>query len=179
MNLKAVLFDMDATIIAIDEDYFSKTYFSLFHKNCFSHYPFDQFKEVLLSSTNKVMIEKFPEEYTIDTFARLFAEAFEMDSLSVIELFRTFYSTDYNQLEKLVTPMNGAKKIIEHCQDLELQIVVATTPIFPEIAIRKRLEWGELIDYDYHLITHAENMHYSKPLREYYQEILEIIGCSA
>ena len=52
-------------------------------------------------------------------------------------------------------------------------VVIATNSIFPEIAIMQRMEWANLKDINFSLVTTMENMHYAKPNVEYYIEILD------
>ena len=55
-------------------------------------------------------------------------------------------------------------------------MVVATNPVFPLQAIRERLRWGGFGDTEFTLITSYENMHFCKPRRQYYKEILRMLG---
>jgi FMN phosphatase YigB (HAD superfamily) len=57
-------------------------------------------------------------------------------------------------------------------------VVIATNPIFPETAIRQRMEWAGVSDFPFKLITSYEVMHSAKPNSLYYREILEYIGRS-
>jgi FMN phosphatase YigB (HAD superfamily) len=57
-------------------------------------------------------------------------------------------------------------------------VVIATNPIFPETAIRQRMEWAGISDFPFKLITSYEVMHSAKPNSSYYMEILEHIGRS-
>jgi len=50
---------------------------------------------------------------------------------------------------------------------------VATNPVFPEVAIRQRIEWAGLGDVPFDWITTMENMRFTKPWPEYYLEVAE------
>ncbi len=52
-------------------------------------------------------------------------------------------------------------------------MAVATNPIFPEIALKKRILWAGLDPGDFALVTTYENSHFCKPNPDYYREILE------
>ena len=55
---------------------------------------------------------------------------------------------------------------------------MATNPLFPLKAVHSRLSWGKLHDIPFKLITSYETSHFCKPNIEYYQEIVEKLGCS-
>ena len=54
--------------------------------------------------------------------------------------------------------------------------MLATQPVFPEIAIRRRLSWAGLEHIPFELITHIENMFACKPHREYFDQILQLLN---
>ena len=53
--------------------------------------------------------------------------------------------------------------------------MVATNPLFPRIAIEKRLRWAGLDPDDFALITDYSNMHACKPQLAYYRQILSML----
>ncbi len=55
-------------------------------------------------------------------------------------------------------------------------LIIATQPVFPEFAIRRRLAWAGVEHIPFHLITHIENMYASKPHPQYFEQILSMLG---
>ena len=55
-------------------------------------------------------------------------------------------------------------------------VALATNPIFPSIATRKRISWTGLSYDDFSLVTTYENSSYCKPNLKYYEEILNKLG---
>jgi HAD superfamily hydrolase (TIGR01549 family) len=176
MTINTVLFDMDSTIVSIDESGFTKNYFGFLHKHYFKEFDLEFFSDALIEVTRTVMLSDIPEELTFDTFMREMADCYNLPKEEIKKRFLKYYDKEYNKLSKYIKPTKGAKEAIELCFEQGLDVVVATTPVFIEKAILKRLQWGKVHNYDYKLITHAENMHYSKPRKEYYLELLEMIG---
>lgn len=166
---------MDSTLIDIDEDNFSREYFRLLNKLYFPEFSSKTFVTSLVEITRNVMLSEIPEELTINTFIREMSQSFNTSPENVYEKINSYYDNEYDQLEKYISVNNDAIKAIEAALAKDLQIVVATTPIFPEKAILKRLTWGKIDEYDFSYITHAENMHFSKPRKEYYTELLDIL----
>lgn len=72
----------------------------------------------------------------------------------------------------------AAAALVRAALDAGLAVVIATNPLFPGMAIEKRLEWAGIpvTDYPYALVTAYENMHAAKPQPAYYREILSVVG---
>ena len=175
MTITTLLFDMDSTLINIDEMLFSKTYFQLLHEQHFSDFEFSYFCDSLTDITRTVMLSKLPKELTMETFLREMAKRYKREEETLYHDLFNFYNNDYDKLNSYIRPIRGVKKMLKHSFNNGYDVVVATTPLFPEVAIRKRLKWGGLDKFDFKLVTHAENMHFSKPREDYYYEILEKI----
>jgi FMN phosphatase YigB (HAD superfamily) len=64
--------------------------------------------------------------------------------------------------------------LVEWALDRGLQVVVATNPLFPRVAVEQRLAWAgvPVQEYDYTLVTTYENMHATKSDVAYYREVL-------
>ena len=67
---------------------------------------------------------------------------------------------------------------IESIKKTGLRVALATNPIFPAIATRKRIRWAGLRPEDFEWITTYENARYCKPNPLYYQEILNRLGAA-
>ena len=53
--------------------------------------------------------------------------------------------------------------------------MLATNPVFPRIAVEKRMSWGGLDPSFFDLITHGENSIWCKPNPLYYEKIVRDI----
>ncbi|NHJ33488.1 MAG: HAD family hydrolase [Asgard group archaeon] len=175
MKITTILFDMDSTLNAIDEIEFSQKYFKMLHERFFSEFDLQFFYDSLTDITRNVMLSRSPRELAIKTFMKEMSKCYKKPQKKLYEDFKEFYATDYNQLEEFVRPAKGAQKAVKACFDEGYNVIVATTPVFTENAIMKRLEWSGMGEFSFKLVTHAENMHFSKPLEEYYTEILKKI----
>ena len=58
-------------------------------------------------------------------------------------------------------------------------MILASNPLFPEAAQKKRMQWAGVDISDFEYITTYENSHFCKPNPQYYAEILKVIGCDA
>jgi FMN phosphatase YigB (HAD superfamily) len=94
------------------------------------------------------------------------------------ELFKQFYEQLYPLLKDLISPIEGAAALIHKLRAMNLAVIIATNPIYPETAIRQRMAWAglPLEENIYSLVTSADNMHFAKPDPAYYAEILARVG---
>jgi len=175
MTISTILFDLDSTLNSIDEIEFSHKYFKMLHERFFSEFEIQYFYDSLTNITKNVMLSRSPRELAVKTFMKEMSKCYKKSPKILYENFKDFYATDYNQLEEFVRPAEGAQEAVQTCFDKGYNVVVATTPVFTEDAIMKRLKWSGMGEFTFELVTHAENMHFSKPLEEYYTEILKKI----
>lgn len=173
MTITTVLFDMDSTLNSIDEIEFSQKYFKMLHERFFSEFELQYFYDSLTDITRNVQLSRSPRELAVKTFMKEMSKRYKKPQKKLYEDFKDFYATDYNQLEEFVRPAEGAQEAVQTCFDKGYNVVIATTPVFTEAAIMKRLTWSGMGEFTFKLVTHAENMHFSKPLEEYYTEILK------
>jgi FMN phosphatase YigB (HAD superfamily) len=161
--------------VLFNEDQFLVSYAKLAYPYMRDFFDESTFFQKLLHSTLQMIhndgrmtnIEAFTHHFIADTPALSYDEC--------VRRFHQFYEEGFDQLKSIVSIVPYGREILEHVLDEGLQIVIATNPIFPELATKIRLEWANLLDLNIKLMTHAENMSYCKPRIEYYQAILDMV----
>lgn len=168
--MKALLVDYDGTLAYVDEEAFTRNYFAQlksFAQNRFS----------VLISAEKVL--KCIEHITLfadgvmNNYER-FLSCFELNNPSVDAriVFNEFYSSEsFDALKELVKVNLEVFELLKKAKQSGLITVLATNPVFPKVAVVKRLEWINLKEEDFDLITHMENSHFCKPDSRYYLQI--------
>jgi FMN phosphatase YigB (HAD superfamily) len=179
--LQAILFDLDDTLLGNDIETFLPGYFDSFSRYAADVMEKKQFLRELLFCT-RAMIES--EEAGLTNRQVFWTNFCERTGLSQAELepfFERFYREEFGKLRPLTHSLPEAVELVQLCFDLELDVVVATNPLFPLDAIEQRLAWAGLpvSEYPFALVTAYENMHSSKPSPAYYREILVKMGCPA
>jgi FMN phosphatase YigB (HAD superfamily) len=86
-----------------------------------------------------------------------------------------FYTHDFNQLETIIEQNPQALTFLESAIAGGYSLVIATQPVFPDIAIRQRLRWAGLENIRFKLITDIAIMRSCKPHASYFRQILEIL----
>ena len=178
--IQAILFDLDDTLLGNDMDKFLPGYFSLLGEYAAQYMPREQFMAELMTSTQAMIESDDPALSNRDVFWQLFAQRTGLDSEELETSFDQFYRNQFLQLESRTVRRPFAAKLVQHCLDKNLDVVIATNPLFPLVAIEARLAWAGLSveAYDFALVTAYENMHAAKPSPAYYSEILEKIECA-
>lgn len=76
-------------------------------------------------------------------------------------------------------PKPGARLCVEKAKDMGLKVGLATNPTFTKNCIGCRMKWGEIDTYNMDHITYMENSSRLKPSKRYFQETAEALGLSA
>jgi FMN phosphatase YigB (HAD superfamily) len=178
-NIRAVLFDLDDTLLENNMDLFMRGYFDLLTPHMEHLVPPEKLISSLLHATYRMIKNSDPaitnrQAFIDDFFPRVGQTAIEM-----MPLFDDFYAVHFGKLRSLTRPNPSARAAIQSAFDIGCDVVIATNPIFPESAIRQRMEWAGVSDFPFKLVTSYEVMHSTKPHSRYYKEILEHIGRSS
>lgn len=103
-----------------------------------------------------------------NTFTEIYGEQARLDE----PYFDAFYLEDFDKIQSSCGYTPKALKTVEWTKNSGLRVVLATNPIFPAIATKKRIRWAGLDESDFELITTYENSKYCKPNLNYYLDII-------
>jgi len=176
MNL-TILVDLDNTLLSNEDKVFIPAYLERLAQSI-GVLPTEQILRHLWQSTGKMVKKSTPANTLKETFDQDFFSAIGCNQEDLAPVIHQFYTDVYPSLQLLTQPRPQAVQFIKLAQDMGCQVVIATNPILPRIAIDHRLTWAGLSPEQYHfdLITSYENMHFSKPHPEYLVEILAQLG---
>ncbi|MHA1346739.1 MAG: HAD family hydrolase [Candidatus Heimdallarchaeaceae archaeon] len=179
MKYKYLLFDLDGTLLHFEPEEFIRTYLGAASKFFMDLIPDPQkFVKELLRSTEAMEKGDNETNTALDEFLNDFCPKFEANCVDIRQRFLDFYQTEFKVIQPLITKMKGAVDLLEMIKKNypEIKIILATNPVFPSVAVEKRMEWGEISQDYFDLITHAENSTYCKGNGKYWNEILEKVG---
>lgn len=179
MKITTVLFDLDGTLLPMDQEKFTKGYFGLLAEKMSAFgYDSKQLVDAVWQGT-AAMVKNNGTMSNKDAFWQKFAEICGEQSLSDIPLFDEFYAKEFQKAIAFCGFTPGAAKVVKIATDLGLKVVLATNPIFPKIATENRIYWAGLNPSDFELYTTYENSHYCKPNPAYYTELSEKLNVQA
>lgn len=173
--IKAVLFDLDGTLLPIDMDDFLISYLQLLAHKMEKYLEPEVFVHELLAATEAMIKSNDYQKTNAEVFKEAFFAATGLDEKELMPVFEDFYLHEYGSLGKKYKPIPIVRKIIDLLKERGYILVLATNPLFPLIAIEQRIKWAGVDPEAFDLITTYENMHATKPNPHYYQEIMEII----
>jgi HAD superfamily hydrolase (TIGR01549 family) len=174
--IRAVLFDLDDTLLENNMDRFVKEYFDLLTPQMAHLVPPEKFRSALLHAIYAMIKDSDPAITNRQAFIDDFFPRIERTEEEMMPLFDDFYAVQFGKLRSLTRPNPSAREAIQAAFDAGCDVVIATNPIFPETAIRQRMEWAGVSDFPFKLITSYEVMHFAKPNSRYYREIIDRIG---
>lgn len=176
MAIKAVLFDLDGTLLPMDQDVFVKTYFYGLAKALAPHgYDSKELVDAVWQGT-EAMIHNNGDATNETVFWNLFCNHYGEQAKADIIHFDRFYQTEFDKVQSVCSCHPMAKKVVDYLKEQGIVTALATNPIFPSVATQKRICWAGLSPEDFALYTTYENCSYSKPDLRYYQDILDKLG---
>lgn len=174
--IKAVLFDLDGTLLDVDMDDFLQRYLHTLSGH-FSEFTGPQeFTHNLLAATQAMICNMDPKKTNQDTFNEHFFKWMPHPPEIVLPLISEFYQQLFPELQVYVKQFPQTPLIINTAQKAGFRLVLATNPVFPSAAIRHRMTWAGIYGDPFELVTSYEVMHYCKPFGEYYLEIAAFLG---
>ncbi len=177
MEIKAVLFDLDGTLLPISQDDLVGSYFKeLAKKVC----PIVGISPETLTkgiwTGTEAMIKNDGSKRNDEAFWDTFIKLTGLDLDIVKPLTDEFYPNEFNNVKAVSKDNPLAKKAVELAHRNGRKVVLATNPIFPMQGQISRIRWLGLEESDFDLITAYETENYCKPNPKYYLSICERIG---
>ncbi len=176
MSLKAVLFDLDGTLLPMDLDLYVKSYFASLTKGM-SERGFDArpFSKALLAGV-EAMLNNDGSATNEAVFWQIFELVYGEPARPREALFNNFYENEFQELKNLCGIIPEAAECVRKIRDMGYRVVLATNPVFPPIATESRIRWAGLEPSDFEFYTNYTNSSYAKPRPEYYSEIVKKMG---
>lgn len=174
--MNTVLFDLDGTLLPMEEDAFTKVYFKELCKMVapLSIQP-EPFVNAVWAGT-KAMIMNDGEKSNYHRFWETFRTLIPCEWEEVCRVCDLFYANEFHRVKTATFPAPGVPEMVRMLRDKGYTVVLATNPVFPLVGVSTRLEWIGLETSDFDLLTSYENSRFCKPNPKYYQFILDTIS---
>ena len=177
--MKAILFDLDGTLLPMDQDLFTKTYFKYLSLKMAPYgYNAKDLIEGVWQGTRQ-MVKNSGNQTNEEVFFQFFSQIFGPKVYDDKVIFDEFYQNEFNNVKESCGYTKKAQEVISYLKTLDVKLILATNPIFPKVAQESRLKWAGCKKEDFIYITSYENMHYCKPNHKYYLEIIDQLGLEA
>lgn len=171
--IKAVLFDLDGTLLPMDQDIFVKSFSGSLAKKMETEKNYDGklFAKAVWGSI-AAMTANDGSMTNEERFWQTYCSVMGSEGRKDEEDFLCFYENEFQQTKDVCGFDKRADEIIKLVKSKGLIPVLATNPLFPKVSTESRVKWAGLDKEDFALITTFEDYSYCKPNLEYYKEIL-------
>lgn len=172
MSIKLIMFDLDGTLLPMNQNKFVKIYFEgLTNKFIPKGYEPKKLMESIWLGI-KEMVKNDGSLSNEKVFWNKISSIYGNKIYDEIPSFEEYYLTDFIKAKEACCLTNKANEIIKLSKNLGYKVILATNPIFPSVATKQRIKWAGLEESDFELVTTYENSTSCKPNLRYYQEIM-------
>ncbi len=177
MSVKAILFDLDGTLVPMDQDVFVKDYFKRLSAKLAPYgYEPKQLIDTIWKGT-AAMIKNNSELSNEQVFWGVAQSVYGDKILADKYLFDQFYQTEFDKVKAVCGYDPKARQTVYALKKMGYSLALATNPIFPPEATELRIAWAGLSVNDFEFYTNYENTNCCKPNPDYYKEVAARIGC--
>ncbi|MCH5162016.1 MAG: HAD family hydrolase [Clostridiales bacterium] len=174
--IKAVLFDMDGTLVPMDQNKFVRAYFKgLSGKLAPYGYEPKALVDAVWKGTD-AMVRNDGNRSNSDVFWDSMCGIYGEKARDDVPFFDEFYRTEFCGLKSEVGYNEKAAATVMRIVGGGKAVVLASNPVFPRIAQTTRVGWAGIDSGVFSHITSYENSHYCKPNPKYYEEIASVLG---
>lgn len=177
--IKAILFDLDGTLLPMDQDEFTKGYFRLLAAKLA---PYGYEPKTLIDTIwagTAAMVKNTGAQTNEAAFWERFSRTYGAEKTERDKpLFEEFYADDFQRASVFCPRNDKAAETVAKLQRLGYRVALATNPIFPSIATCARIRWAGLAPEDFAFVTTYENSAYCKPNPDYYRDAAQRLGLS-
>ncbi len=169
--LKTVLFDLDGTLLPLDQDEFTDGYFSLLGEELAPRgYEPGLLRKTILGGTVAMMKNdgsRLNSEVFWEYFAGVYGEDAARRDKPAID---AFYDGRFSEARRYCGFDPGAAAAVRELKARGYRVALATNPVFPRNAMRHRIEWAGLSYDEFEFVSDYENSRFCKPNPAYFTE---------
>ncbi len=174
--LKAVFFDLDGTLLPMDEKRFLELYFGTMERWIADH---GRDAEKFINGTvagTRAMYKNDGGMTNEKAFWKNFETVWGKATQAEMEVMDGYYDGLYKETLAACGHNPRSKEIVSFCRRAGLKVVLATNPLFPRVATLTRMKKSDLDESDFDYITAYENSSFCKPNPAYFTALLDKLG---
>ncbi len=176
MSIRYILFDLDGTLLPMDQEQFVNAYFGLLCKKLAPHgYDGEKLIKAIWAGTG-AMVKNDGSCTNEQAFWNYFVTVFGDNARNDEPKFAEYYRTDFQKVQGVCGFNAKANDTVQALKTMGYTLALATNPIFPAIATESRMRWAGLEQKDFIHYTTYENSTACKPNLQYYRDVLATIG---
>lgn len=169
-----IFVDYDGTLVKNSEEKFMKTYFSILSRKV--KLPIEKIFNLVMDSIYEITKIEDPSKNLFERFLESISKKTGKSKDYWYNIFLDFYKNEFDELRKII---KVNKKLTNFIKNSNYKFIFASNPLFPEIAVKKRIDFANLSPENFFYIATMENSHYAKPNPKFFAEILKKISVAA
>ena len=172
MKITTILFDLDGTLLPMDQEVFIKAYLGGLVKVA-APYGYDPslLAKSIMEGTY-VMVKNDGSKSNEDAFWLYMQTIFGDKIIADRHIFDEYYATDFQKVQVSCGYSPEADEVVKLAKKMGYRVVLATNPLFPKVATESRIRWAGLDKNDFDEITTFEDYTHCKPNLDYYRDII-------
>jgi len=175
-TVRAVLFDLDGTLLQVSMSRFIPAYIDGLARHFSDLVSPERFTAAAFRAVRRL----FGHDDQVRTNEERFLASVSAETGIPPEVYRRrlerFYDDGLARLEVLVTPIPLGAELVMTCLAQRLPVALATNPVFPRPLVEARLRWGGLDALSFRHLTCYENSCYCKPDPRYFLAVANCLG---
>ena len=171
--IKVIMFDLDGTLLPMNQDSFVKAYFGGLAKKI---EPFGFKPEEVVNAVTKGVGAMIKNDGTLtheEVFWNKFSELLGEGIKEHKDLFEDYYKNEFQQVRNVCGFDERARKAVEIAKEKGFRVALATSPMFPKIATESRMSWAGFKPTDFEIYSTYEDYSFCKPNLNYYKAVIE------
>ncbi len=173
--ITTVLFDLDGTLLPMDQEAFIQAYIGGMTAKLLPHGYDAQLLANSIWKGTGAMVHNNSTRLNEQVFWEAFSGAYGRNLKEDEPLFNDFYRSEFQQIRQVCGFAPQAAQVIRMLKERGVTVALATNPLFPAIATHSRIRWAGLQPEDFAHITTYENSTRCKPNPDYYREVLDTL----
>ena len=177
-GIRALLFDLDDTLLINDMDVFGPVYFRALGEKFAKVCSPSLLVESVQRGTRAMLRNDGTHGTNAEAFAASFFQRVKLPPETLMPIFDDFYAHDFDTLQAITRPDPAAVQVMQRAFALGYQVAIATQPLFPLAAIASRLRWAgvgpERFAYD--AIATYDTFSACKPHPVFFSQMLDKLG---
>lgn len=162
-----VFLDYDGTLSKTNDKEFSDIYFK--HLSKFLDVDYYMLKKEIINVIKEIIKNTDIIKSNYEKFLFLMNDKFGYNEKQWEKIFFNFYNEEFIKIKEKIVPNI---KLIEYFLSSNHKLIFASNPLFPEIAVKKRIEMIKMKPEDFFYISTMENSNFTKPHKSYFDDIL-------
>lgn len=172
--IRAIFFDLDGTLLPMDEKKFEYIYVSTLCKHLI---PYGYDPKLVAKGLMDGMVAMFKNDGSVNNdvaFWNVFNQLLGKDCRVDSQYFDEYYKTGFYETKVAYGINPYAKEIVEFCKKNFEHVLLTTNPLFPAVATQTRIRCAGLEPDDFDFVTSFENFMFCKPNPKYFLTLLKM-----